>query len=66
MTTIENAEDFLRVMSENDEFRLAVRREPLTEELLALPQRFVEYAEAADTKPGRLGDNIGEVKGLSI
>lgn len=61
---IENAEDFLRAMRENDEFRLAARRELLTEELLALPQRFAEYSQNTDKKLDRLNDNIGEVKGL--
>ena len=42
MTTINTVEDFLRAMRENDELRSAVRRELLSEELLALPQRFAE------------------------
>lgn len=63
-TTIENAEDFLRAMRENDEFRMAARRELLTEELLALPRRFAQYAQTTDSKLNRLGDDIGAVKGL--
>ena len=63
-TIIENTEDFLHAMRENDEFRLAARRELLTEELLALPQRFAEYSQNTDKKLDRLNDNIGEVKGL--
>ena len=63
-TIIENAEDFLRAMRENDEFRSAARRELLTEELLALPQRFAEYSQTTDRKLDRLSDSIGEVKGL--
>ncbi len=62
-TIIENSEDFLRAMRENDEFRLAARRELLSEELLALPQRFAEYSQTTDRKLDRLSDNIGEVKG---
>ena len=63
-TIIENAEDFLRAMRENAEFRMAARRELLTEELLALPQRFAEYSKTTDRKLDRLSDNVGEVKGL--
>ena len=39
MTTINTIEDFLRIVREDEELRLAVRRELLTEELLTLPQR---------------------------
>ncbi len=46
MTTINTVEDFLRAMRENAELRSAVRRELLSEELLALPQRFAELTEA--------------------
>ena len=42
MTSINTIEDFLRVVRENDDLRSAVRRELLTEELLALPSRFSE------------------------
>ena len=42
MTSINTIEDFLRVVRENDDLRSAVRRELLTEELLALPGRFSE------------------------
>ena len=39
MTTLNTIEDFLRVMREDAEIRAAVRRELLTDELLALPER---------------------------
>ena len=42
MTSINTIEDFLRIVRENDDLRSAVRRELLTEELLALPDRFSE------------------------
>ena len=45
MTSINTIEDFLRVLRENDDLRSAVRRELLTEELLALPGRFSEMLE---------------------
>ncbi len=64
MVAINTVEDFLRVIRQDDELRSAVRRELLTEELLAMPQRFAEYGEATDKKLDRLVDNIGEVKGL--
>ena len=38
MTTINSAEDLIRIARDNEEFRDALRRELLTEELLALPQ----------------------------
>ena len=64
MTTINIVEDFLRAIRQDDELRSAVRRELLTEDLLAMPQRFGEYAEATNKKLDRLDDNIGDVKGL--
>ena len=39
MTTIDNIEDFLRIVREDEGLRSAVRRELLTEELLDLPAR---------------------------
>jgi hypothetical protein len=54
MTTINTPEDLLRLLRENEEFRATVRRELLTEELLALPQRFAEYAKANDARLDRM------------
>ena len=42
MTSINTIEDFLRVVRENDGLRSSVRREVLTEDLLALPGQFSE------------------------
>ena len=42
MTTIE---DLLRIVRENEEFRAALRRELLTDELLALPAQFAVMLE---------------------
>ena len=45
MVTINTPEDLLRVLSENAEWKAAVRREILTEELLNLPARFDRFVE---------------------
>ena len=44
MTTINNPEDFLRVLSENPQWKAAVRAQILGEELLQLPVRFDAFA----------------------
>ena len=46
MITINNTDDFIRALRQNPEFHAAARRELLTEELLALPQRLSQYAES--------------------
>ncbi len=46
MATINTIQDLIRLLRENEEWRNAVRRELLTEELLELPQRFAEYVAA--------------------
>jgi hypothetical protein len=48
MATINTIQDLIRLLRENEEWRNAVRRELLTEELLELPQRFAEYVAAND------------------
>ena len=50
MTTINTADDIIRLLRDNPEFRDAARRELLTEELIALPQRFSEYAKKTDER----------------
>ncbi len=50
MTTINTTDDLMRLLRENPDFRDAVRRELLTEELLALPRRFAEYTQGADNR----------------
>ena len=45
MTTINSQEDFLRALSENPEWRAAVRAQILGEELLQLPARFNAFIE---------------------
>ena len=62
MTTINTADDLLRVVRENKEFREAMRRELLTEELLELPARFAEYAKANNARLDRIEADIGVLK----
>ena len=50
MTTINTIEDLTRLLRENPEWRDEVRRVLLTDELLQLPQRIAEYAEASDRR----------------
>ena len=49
MTTINTIEDFLRIVRENEELRSAIRRELLTEDLLALPSEFAEMRKTQDS-----------------
>ena len=63
MTTIDTSEDILRLLRENEEFRAAVRRELLTQELLELPQRFAEYAKANDARLDRMDARFDGVDG---
>ena len=66
---IETTDDLLRLLRENEEFLAAARREILTQELLALPQRFAEYSKSTDEKidnlTGRVDDLSGRVDDLS-
>ena len=64
MTTINTVDDLLRITRDNEEFRAALRRELLTEELLSLPQTVAtltdnvsalaksidEYRQSTDTR----------------
>ena len=49
MTTINSQEDFLRALSENPEWRAAVRAQILGEEQLQLPAKFDAFVERMDT-----------------
>ena len=62
MTTINTTEDLLRVVRENKEFREAMRRELLTEELLELPARFAEYAKANNARLDRIEADVSTLK----
>ena len=59
MATINTIQDLIRLLRENEEWRNAVRRELLTEELLELPQRFAEYTAANDKR----WDDLDEWRG---
>ena len=48
MTTINSQEDFLRALSDNPEWRAAVRAQILGEELTQLPARFDAFVEKMD------------------
>jgi hypothetical protein len=48
MTTINTQEDFLRALSENPEWRAAVRAQILDEDMLQLPSRFDAFVERID------------------
>ena len=62
MATINTIHDFIRLLRENEEWRDAVRRELLTEELLELPQRFAEYAVANDKRMGHIEQDVAATK----
>ncbi len=61
MATINTIQDLIRLLRENEEWRNAVRRELLTEELLELPQRFAEYVAANDKWRGGMDEWRGDV-----
>ncbi len=43
MTVIHTTDDLIHLLNENDEFRQAVRRHVLSDELLQLPERFAKF-----------------------
>lgn len=43
MTVIHTTDDLIRLLNENDEFRQAVRRHVLSDELLQLPERLAKF-----------------------
>ena len=45
MATINTIDDLLRIVRENEEYRAAMRRELLTDDLLALPAQFAQMIE---------------------
>ena len=57
---INSTEDFLRVLRENEEFRIAARRELLTDDLLKLPLEFSEFRTHVDGRFEAVQDNIRE------
>ncbi|MXX41094.1 MAG: hypothetical protein F4Z85_24095, partial [Gemmatimonadetes bacterium] len=43
MTVIHTTDDLIRLLNENDEFRQAVRRHVLSDELIQLPERLAKF-----------------------
>ena len=56
MTTISNIDDLLRIVRENDEFRVALRRELLTDDLLGLPREFTEMRKTQNSILDEIAD----------
>ena len=49
MTVIHTTDDLIRLLEENDEFRQAVRRHVLSDELVQLPERLARFATRMET-----------------
>ena len=62
MVTINNTDDLIRALRENPDFHAAARRELLTEELLALPQRLSQYAEGTDKRLDRVDSRLDSLE----
>ena len=65
MTTINSQEDFLRALSENPEWRAAVRAQILGEELLQLPAKFDAFVEEQREFNASLTASIEELKEIN-
>ena len=63
MTTINTSDDLLSLLNENEEFRDAVRRAILTEELLALPAVFADFRSEVRADIKELKDGQNELRG---
>ena len=61
MTTINSQEDFLRALSENPEWRAAVRAQILGDELLQLPAKFDAFVEEQRDFNARITASIEEL-----
>ena len=59
---INSTEDFLRVLRENEEFRIAARRELLTDDLLKLPLEFSEFRTHVDGRFEEVDGRFEEVQ----
>ena len=66
MATLDTTDDLLRAARENPEFREAFRREILTEELLALPERFAAYASTTDKRLESIEGDLGVLRGVGL
>ena len=58
MTTTQTRRDFLRLLREDAEFLQEVRRELLTEELLALPQLVADFAQKTEKQFERIDEKF--------
>ena len=60
MTTINTFQDLKRILEENPDWLNELRQLILTEELLALPARFEEYARSSNERMDALAEMIAE------
>ena len=68
MTVIHTTDDLIRLLNENDEFRQAVRRHVLSDELIQLPERLAKFETHVEGFIGeqqqfnqRMESSIGEL-----
>ena len=61
MVTIHTSDDILRLLAENPEWKAAVRREILTEELMNLPARFDQFVGKTEQFQSDTQQAIGEL-----
>ena len=64
MTTINTADDLIEVLKSDDKVRSAVRRELLTEELVALPERFDQMLETQTEMLKTQTSILEDIKGI--
>ena len=65
MTTINSQEDFLRALSENPEWRAAVRAQILGEDVLQMPAKFDAFVEEQREFNASLTASIEELKEIN-
>ena len=62
MTTINSQEDFLRALSDNPQWKAAVRAQILGEELLQLPAKFDAFVEQITAAVAELSATVKELR----
>ena len=62
MTTVNDFTDILRIIREQPEWGDALRSALLSQKLLELPERFAEFAEAANKRFDRLEGDVADLK----
>ena len=60
--TIENTDDFIRALRENEGFQAAARRELLTQDLIALPQKMDEFEANTNKRFDEISGEVTEVR----